>query len=132
MDPAVYRLAATHFVADAYSNILAPLLPAIIPRLGLSLASAGTLAMVFQLAGSVSQLGFGQVADRWKPRPLLVFGPLLSVVVLSQVGLASSALALAAVLIVGGLGGAAFHPTAGAVISRIGGARQSWMPSHTR
>ena len=124
MDPAVYRLAATHFVADAYSNILAPLLPAIIPRLGLSLASAGTLAMVFQLAGSVSQLGFGQVADRWKPRPLLVFGPLLSVVVLSQVGLASSALALAAVLIVGGLGGAAFHPTAGAVISRIGGARR--------
>jgi len=52
-----------HFVSDAYSNLYAPLLPGADSRLGLSLAPAGTLAMLFQLSASVSQLGFGHVAD---------------------------------------------------------------------
>jgi FSR family fosmidomycin resistance protein-like MFS transporter len=117
-------MAGTHFVSDAYSNIYAPLLPALIPRLGLSLTAAGTLAMLFQIAASVSQLGFGHVADRWRPRPLLVIGPLVSVVVLSFIGTAWSAPTLALVLMVGGLGGAAFHPSAAAVVHRLGGRRR--------
>ena len=32
--------------------------------------------MCFQLANSVSQLGFGHIADRWRPRVLLIAGPL--------------------------------------------------------
>lgn len=117
-------MAGTHFVSDAYSNIYAPLLPALIPRLGLSLTAAGTLAMLFQIAASVSQLGFGHVADRWRPRPLLVIGPVVSVVVLSLVGTAWSASTLALILMVGGLGGAAFHPSAAAVVHRLGGNRR--------
>lgn len=122
----VYRMAGTHFVSDAYSNIYAPLLPTLIPRLGLSLAGAGTLAMLYQIAGSVSQLGFGQVADRWRPRPLLVIGPLVSVAVLSLVGMAQSAPMLAAILMLGGLGGAAFHPVAAAMVHRTGGQRRGF------
>ena len=64
----------------------APLLPLLIPQLGLSLKMVGMLAMCFQLATSVSQLGFGTLADRWRPRVLLMGGPLLSVVVLSAIG----------------------------------------------
>jgi len=124
IDPVVYRLAGTHGIADAYSNLFSPLLPAIIPRLNLSLAAAGFLIMLYQLAGSVSQLAFGPVADRWKPRVFLVAGPILSVSVLSLVGLAWSPATLAAVLVVGGLGGAAFHPTAAAVVHRMGGSRR--------
>lgn len=124
IEPAVYRLASAHFVSDAYSNIYAPLLPAIIPRLGLSLAAAGTLAMLFQLSASVSQLGFGHLADRWRPRLLLIVGPVVSVLLLSLVGAASSPVMLGVVLVVGGLGGAAFHPTAAALVHRMGGARR--------
>ncbi len=118
-------MAGTHFVSDAYSNIYAPLLPTLIPRLGLSLAGAGTLAMLYQIAGSVAQLGFGQAADRWRPRPLLVVGPLVSVAVLSLIGVAWSAPALAVILMVGGLGGAAFHPVAAAMVHRAGGQRRA-------
>lgn len=121
INPAVYRLASAHFVSDAYSNIYAPLLPALIPRLGLSLAAAGTLAMLFQLSASVSQLGFGHLADRWRPRLLLVAGPVVSVVVLSLIGVAWSPVVLGAVLVAGGLGGAAFHPAAAALVHRVGG-----------
>jgi FSR family fosmidomycin resistance protein-like MFS transporter len=124
IDPAVYRLAGAHFVSDAYSNIYAPLLPALIPRLGLSLAAAGTLAMLFQLSASVSQLAFGHLADRWQPRLLLVAGPVVSVLVLSLIGVAWSPVVLGAVLAVGGLGGAAFHPAAAAQVHRLGGGRR--------
>lgn len=122
--PTVTRLASAHFVSDAYSNMYAPLLPALIPKLGLSLAAAGTLTMLFQLASSVSQPLFGHVADRWRPRVLILAGPIVSVVVLSFVGVAWSPTSLAVILLIGGLGGAAFHPSAAAVVHRVGGARR--------
>jgi len=126
---AVLPLAATHLVVDGYANIYAPLLPLLIPRLGLSLAAAGALAMVFQLAASVSQLGFGRLADRWRPRLLLVAGPIVTVTVLSLVGVAGSTLALGAVLVVGGLGCAAFHPSAAVAAHRMGGDRPGYAMS---
>ncbi len=118
-------LAATHFIVDGFSNIYAPLLPVLIPKLGLTLATAGLLQTCLQLSNSVSQLAFGALADRWKPRILLIAGPLLSVAVLSLIGLAPNVWTVAAVLIVGGLGGAAFHPPAAALVYKVGGFRRS-------
>ncbi len=119
----VLLLATAHLAVDGYTNIYAPLLPLLIPRLGLSLAAAGALAMVFQIAASVSQLGFGHLADRWRPRLLVMIGPLVAVCVLSLIGLATSWLTLGLILIVGGLGSAAFHPVAAAAAHRVGGDR---------
>jgi FSR family fosmidomycin resistance protein-like MFS transporter len=115
----VLLLASTHFLVDGYGNIYAPLLPLLIPHLNLSLAAAGTLQMCFQMANSVSQLGFGGLADRWRPRLLVMTGPLLAVVVLSFVGLATSAFTLGVILVAGGLGGAAFHPPAAALVYKL-------------
>ena len=86
----IWKIASTHVVVDAYTNIYAPLLPLLIPHLNLSLKTAGIIAMCFQMANSVSQLGFGALADRWRPRALVLMGPLLAVTVLSFVGWASS------------------------------------------
>jgi FSR family fosmidomycin resistance protein-like MFS transporter len=115
----IWKVASTHIVVDAYTNIYAPLLPLLMPALGLSYAAAGTLAMCFQLANSVSQLAFGALADRWQPRTLVVVGPLVAVIVLSFVGVASSPLALGVILVLGGFGGAAFHPPAAALVYRL-------------
>jgi FSR family fosmidomycin resistance protein-like MFS transporter len=115
----IWKVASTHVVVDAYTNIYAPLLPLLMPHLGLSYAAAGTLAMCFQMANSVSQLGFGALADRWQPRTLVIVGPLLAVIVLSCVGLASSAFMLGIILVLGGFGGAAFHPPAAALVYRL-------------
>jgi MFS transporter, FSR family, fosmidomycin resistance protein len=117
----VLVMAGTHFIVDGYGNILAPLLPILIARLGLTLAAAGALQMCFQLANSVAQLGFGHIADRWRPRVLLIAGPILCVTMLPLIGLTSSFTVLAAVLIAGGLGGAAFHPPAAALVHRFSG-----------
>ena len=124
LHPTILLMAAAHVMVDGYGNIYAPMLPLLIPRLGLTLAAAGTLTMLFQLAASVAQVGFGHLADRWRPRTLITIGPLVAVSVLSLVGLATTRLALAAILIVGGLGAAAFHPPAAALAHRLGGDRR--------
>lgn len=119
LHPSIWKIASTHIVVDAYTNIYAPLLPLLIPHLNLSLKAAGTLAMCFQMANSVSQLGFGTLADRWRPRALVIAGPLLTVIALSFVGWAGSPLMLGLVLVLGGLGGAAFHPPAAALVYKL-------------
>ena len=123
LHPTILLMASAHVMVDGYGNIYAPLLPLLIPKLGLSLAGAGTLTMLFQLSASVAQIGFGRLADRWRPRVLVMAGPVLSVSVLSLIGLARSAPVLAAILVVGGLGAAAFHPPAAALAHRLGGER---------
>ena len=120
-DRRLLRVAVAHLIVDCYANVYAPLLPLLIPRLGLRLATAGVLAMVFQIAASVSQLGFGRLADRWHPHRLLVGGPIVTVVMLSLVGLAPTTGWLAAVLVVGGLGAAAFHPPGAMLAHRFSG-----------
>jgi FSR family fosmidomycin resistance protein-like MFS transporter len=124
LHPTILLMAAAHVMVDGYGNIYAPMLPLLIPRLGLTLAAAGTLTMLFQLAASVAQVGFGSLADRWRPRTLLTVGPIVSVAVLSLIGLASTRAALAGILVVGGLGAAAFHPPAAALAHRLGGERR--------
>ena len=117
-------VSSAHFMVDAYSNMYAPLLPLLMPRLGMSLQAAGTLMMVFQAAASLSQLVFGRLADRGHARALLVAGPLVSAVILSLMGLVHHQVALAAVLVVGGLGIAAFHPP-GAMVAHTAGRGRS-------
>jgi FSR family fosmidomycin resistance protein-like MFS transporter len=129
LHPSIWKVASTHIVVDAYNNIYAPLLPLFIPYLGLSLKTAGILAMCFQMANSVSQLGFGALADRWRPRVLLIAGPIVAVVVMSLVGLAVSPLTLGIILVIGGLGGAAFHPPAAALVYKLADHRKGFAMS---
>src|SRR2546430_9571015 len=107
-------MASAHMVVDGYGNIYAPLLPLLIPKLGLTLAAAGTLTMLYQMSASVAQVGFGHLAERWRPRLLVMAGPIISVSILGLAGVAPALPLLAATLIVGGLRGAAVHPPAGA------------------
>jgi FSR family fosmidomycin resistance protein-like MFS transporter len=129
LHPTTLLLAGIHVLVDGFGNIYAPLLPLLVPRLGLSLAAVGTLQMCFQLANSVTQLGFGAIADRWRPRVLLRAGPILAIVALTMIGLAPNFWTLAAILVLGGLGGAAFHPPAAALVHRYGGARAGYAMS---
>ena len=69
--PLVARMGVVHFVVDWFSNALAPLIPLLITRLQLTLAGAGTLAMILQLATSVAQVLFGDLADRGRAQQML-------------------------------------------------------------
>ncbi len=80
-------------------------------------------------AAHVMEVGFGHLADRWRPRTLIKSGPVVSISLLSLVGLARTKFELAAILVAGGLGAAAFHPPAAALAHRLGGDRQGFAMS---
>ncbi|MDT8340987.1 MAG: MFS transporter [Longimicrobiales bacterium] len=114
-----------HGINDAYAAFLHPLLPRIMERLGLNIALAATLGMVFAVSSSVLQPVAGLVADRFGRRALVVAGPVLSGVFLSLLGWAPSYRMLLLLLILGGVGSALFHPPGASYAARTGGGKGS-------
>lgn len=103
-------LSAAHFTIDSYSSFYLPLLPLLVPRLGLNYTLVGTLVAVGSMSSSFAQPAFGFLSDRMS-RPWFVFvGPLVAAVFLSAIGAAPSYAALVALLVLGGFGVSAFHP----------------------
>ena len=110
----------SHALVDAYAGVLPPLLPRIMDKLGLSIALAATLAMTFSLASSLLQPILGWIADHYGRRMFIVGGPLLSGIFVSLIGTASTFEVLLGLLIVAGLGSAAFHPPGASLAARVG------------
>ncbi|MCE2423313.1 MAG: MFS transporter [Gemmatimonadetes bacterium] len=121
----VALLVVSHLVVDACTAFLPPLLPRIMDRLDLSIALASTLAGGLSLATSLPQPFFGYLVDRWGRRACLAAGPVVAGVTLSLLGLAPSYAALLALLLVGGLGAACFHPPAASLAAGPAGQRRS-------
>ena len=111
----VAAVSVAHFVNDAYSSFLSPLLPRLMDHLDMSIAVAATLAMTWSLAASVIQPVTGYLADRYGRKFFVIVGPLISGIFLSLIGLAPSVGVLALILIAGGIGSAAFHPPGAAM-----------------
>lgn len=112
-------VALAHGFNDAYAAFLAPLLPRIMDKLGLSIALAATLAMTLSLAASVLQPLMGYLSDRFGRRIFVVLGPLLSATFLPLIGVTSSFWMLVVFLLLGGLGSAVFHPPGASMAARI-------------
>lgn len=112
-------VAAAHALNDAYSAFVPPLLPRLMDRLGLSIALAATVAMAFSVASSLLQPLLGYMADRFGRRAFLVAGPLLSGVFVSLIGWAPTFWTLVGVLLLAGLGSAAFHPPGASYAVRV-------------
>ncbi len=126
----VIAVGVAHFINDAYSSFINPLLPRLMDHLEMSIAVAATLAMTWSLAASLIQPAAGYLADRYGRKLFVIGGPLISGVFLSLIGLAPSVEVLALILIAGGIGSAAFHPpgaamSGGAAGGQGGGLRMS-------
>lgn len=117
LTPRLAVLTLAHFTIDAYSSFFAPLLPLLVPKLGLSLTLVGTLIVIASLSSSFGQPLFGLLADRLRRPWFVAFGPLVAALFLASVGLASGFGSLVALLLLGGVGVAAFHPQAAALAS---------------
>ena len=72
---AIFSLSAGHFISDAYSNFLGPLLPLLVLKLNLSIAQAGWLAAMQVISSSLTQPAYGYLSDRYLKRLFAVFSP---------------------------------------------------------
>lgn len=116
---AAWLMAVAHGTNDAYVAFLHPLLPRLMDRLGLSIALAATLAMTLSIASSLLQPIMGYVADHVGRRWFVAAGPLMTGVFLSSIGLAPGFWTLMLLLVLGGLGSAAFHPPGASMAARV-------------
>ena len=119
LHPRLLLVSAAHLTIDAYSSFVTPLIPLLIVKLHLSLTQVGTLVALSSLASSLSQPLFGWLSDRLSRPWFVAFGPLVAAVFLSSVGLAPSFGGLAAIVMLGGIGAAAFHPQAAVLASGL-------------
>jgi FSR family fosmidomycin resistance protein-like MFS transporter len=113
-----------HFLNDCYSSFFAPILPLLIEKLSLSLAVAGGLAAIPSVTSSIFQPLYGMASDRIRGRGFILLGPLVSIASMGLIGLAPSALWLGILLLLAGIGGAAFHPQAVAAAGAVSGRRK--------
>ncbi len=67
----VLLLSFCHFIHDVYSSFLAPLLPFLIEKFGLSLTQAGFLSTVMQLPALMNPY-IGKLADRISVRYFII------------------------------------------------------------
>jgi FSR family fosmidomycin resistance protein-like MFS transporter len=100
----------THLVNDLYTGFLPPLLPLLCARHGLSLTGAGILVSIQTLAASLSQPLWGMASDKHPARWYAPVGVFTAGLFFGMIGLAPGIASLVAVIFLGGLGTACFHP----------------------
>ena len=98
----IVALSMGHFINDMYVGFLAPLLPLLIDKIGLTLTMAAGLASLLSIFTSMAQPVFGHIADKIKHPYLAVFGPLLTATFLSSIGRAHSYLMLVVIIVFAG------------------------------
>jgi FSR family fosmidomycin resistance protein-like MFS transporter len=118
-------LSVGHGCADLCQGAVPALLPFLVARDGLSLASAAALLSAATIGSSLVQPLFGIWADRLSSPVLLPAGVALGSVGLGLTGLAGSYALLACALIVSSLGVAAFHPEAARMAGYVSGSERA-------
>jgi FSR family fosmidomycin resistance protein-like MFS transporter len=118
--PRLALLAFAHFTIDAYSSFFSPLLPLLVDKLHLSLTQVGNLVALAAISSSFAQPLYGWLSDRLERPWFVAFGPVVAALFMSGIGLAPSYEVLVVLLMLGGMGVAAFHPEAAVLAGEIG------------
>jgi FSR family fosmidomycin resistance protein-like MFS transporter len=118
-------LALGHLVVDTNQGSLPALLPFLKSAHGLSYAQAGVVVLAANITSSIVQPAFGYFADQMARRWLLPLSVLLSGVGLGLTGVAPGFGALLLLVVVMGLGVAAYHPEGYRTATSVAGDRKA-------
>ena len=113
----INTLSLGHFITDAYSGFLNPIMPFIAAKIGITMAVATVLISISNLTSSLSQPFFGFIADKWKRRFFIFWGMVMASVFLSFLGASNNIYMLIICLVLGYMGVSFFHPQATSIVS---------------
>ena len=119
----VTLISVAHFLHDAYSTYLPPLLPLLIEKFGISLFLSGLLGMIQRIPNLLNPF-IGIMAERVKVRYFVIFAPAVTTLSMSLIGIAPAYIVVAVLLFVCGLSSALFHVPAPVMISKLSGVRK--------
>ncbi|HIP62272.1 MAG TPA: MFS transporter [Sulfurovum sp.] len=104
----VLLISFAHFSHDVFAAFLAPLLPLIIEKLGLSLSMVALLDIVRRIPALFNPL-LGLVAEKRDVKYFVILTPAITAISMSLIGLAPSYTILIILLLVSGISSALFH-----------------------
>lgn len=122
----ILTLAAGHFLIDAYAGMLGAFLPFLRDELNLSLTQAGILGGALVFSSSLMQPLYGYLADRLRHKVFAAMGPAVAGVFICSLGIAPGFITLLFLVVLGGVGIAAFHPQGAAVTAEVGVQRRGY------
>jgi FSR family fosmidomycin resistance protein-like MFS transporter len=117
----IFALTLIHFTGDFYISFINPLLPVLAERFALSLAQVGLLAGMMKVLAFVVQPAVGYFADRYRSRIFILGGPMLSLIFIALIGLASSYPMLLLFISLASIGASMFHPSVAGMIAGYAG-----------
>lgn len=126
---AISLLAAMHFLVDTAAGTINPLWQGFEERFGVRSGGLLWVYVCWQAASSFSQLLFAWWADRAPQRWLIWAGPVVGTACMGLTGLAPHPVVLAVLLVLSGLGIAAFHPEGAAAAGAVAPLQRSRMMS---
>ena len=120
----IIALALGHGVIDLYANFLAGLLPFFKRKFSLTNSLSGALISVMIFSASLCQVFYAYVGDKWGRRFFVVVGPVVTGLFMCFIGLSPSFTVLLILLMMGGMGVAAFHPHAASFVGASSGEKR--------
>ena len=118
----VYTISLAHLSHDTFSSFLAPLLPLLIEKLGISLFMSAFLDIARRVPSLFNPL-FGLIAEKKGAKYFVILTPAITAISMSLIGLSSSYIILAILLIVSGISSALFHVPSPTMIKEASGDR---------
>ncbi|MDX2443907.1 MAG: MFS transporter [Bacteroidales bacterium] len=116
----VISISLAHLAHDIYSSFLAPILPLLIEKLGISLSMAGMLSVIQRIPTLLNPF-VGILADNMKVRYFVILAPAITTIAMSLIGIASSYWMLAIILFIAGISSTMFHVPSPVMIKHISG-----------
>ncbi len=116
----VVTISFAHLLHDTYTAFLAPMLPLLISKHGLSLSMAGLLDVIRKIPSLFNPF-IGLLADKVCVKYLVIFTPAISAISMSLLGLAPSYLILFILLFVAGISSTLFHVPSPVMIKHFSG-----------
>jgi len=118
----VITMSAAHFVHDSYTSILAPALPLIIDKLGISYGMTGMLAVIQRIPSLFNPM-IGIVAERPVMRHMVIFSPAMTALFMSLIGIAPGYTFLAVLLFFSGISSTLWHIPSPVMVRTFAGER---------
>jgi len=116
----VGTISLAHLAHDTYSSFLAPILPLLIEKLGISLYLVALLDISRKLPSLLNPF-FGLLAERTDARYFVILSPALTALVMSLLGLAPTYEILIILLIISGISSTLFHIPSPGIIKASSG-----------
>ena len=116
----VFTLSFAHLAHDTYSAFLAPLLPLLIEKLGISLFMSAILDVARNVPALLNPF-FGLIAEKTGVKYFVILTPAITAISMSLIGLAPSYSVVFILLFVAGISAALFHVPSPTMIKESSG-----------